>query len=418
MEILNEFRNEIKKITFGFTAMSEDYLIKILIFLPKLEEIEIDVSLSTTSKFSGQRLCELRNVKSFTCKAELAKLISELPPDTLAKVSFVSSLHDVPPTTETLRKIFEQQRNLVDLNFNPKNVDFESLKVLHLAKLRIASVTNVIPILKHQRKLIALSVQNELVTAEFLEVCKLLNLERLEINLRNINANIYKSLNDLAQLQDLTITLATTAQLLAFDDINLKKLESLKISSTHLKCDPNVENFEVNFPELTTLKLSRVTTSAILYLLENKKLQSLTIEQGVQSHENASFPPNNNNLIELVVNSFEGNSKFFIKFVLLPLKRLEKLQLGTNTSNDLESLNSVLANHKRLESLIIKNQKHSIEIDNFFIKTLREYGKSLRHFELGDIKNADKILEKLQGSFEAQFELIYVESKKIFLKNL
>lgn len=411
MEILGHSRETIRKISFGFTALTEDYLIRILSFLPKLEEIVIDVSLCNASNDSGQRLNELSNVRSFTCKVELAKLIAELPRRVLEKLSFTSSLHDQPPSNETMNEILQRQRTIEDLNFNPLNT--LSLEPLKLKKLRLSSNHHLTDLLQNQSKLKALVLQANLTNKDFDEICKLKDIEHLEVNLANVNQNSLKNLNSLMELRELSLTLETSAQLAAFNEVSLPKLLTLNLKSP--KTESVKARLAKNFPALTHLKLTSTNTTSLSILFKHRRLQSLSIELLTQSGESESFGTDNESLREFSVMRYEGNAQIALK-LFTAMSGVEKVHFGANLILDCESLRQILTNHRKMSSLSVHSQKHSIDCDGTFTKVLKEHGERLTRFEFSEMKTAAN-LDKLQENFDTQFELIYNEQKKLVMRN-
>lgn len=422
--IFLKFKQSIKKIALKYAAINEASLLKILNMLPNLEDITIDVSLINSSMNSQQKLSQLKNVKSFTCKVEAARILFELPNDVVTKLSFTSVLKDSLPSVTLLQDIFDKQRNIEELNFDPEKVDPASLELLKLKKLRLASSSNSLAILENQQNLKSLNLQEPVTNEEFVKICGFQKLESLSIKVKNVDPNSLTKLNKVQSLKELTLTLDRVYSVNAFCDIALSKLEKLELN---FMCDTNtqafIENFPTNFPSLKHLKLTFADIKAIESLLQNKNLQSLDINK-ITSSENAELPPptiKHKNLKELKIG--HEFSQYLIDFISNCLPNLEKLLLCNNLINDMNTLHHVMLSCKRLTHISIINQKcHSILLFNQFLQMLKELGSNLVHFEYGDVKFAcDNILiiEKLKSLFNAQYQFIYSkhEDRRLVMRN-
>jgi hypothetical protein len=419
-EIFHKFKQSIRKITFKFAAISEPCLIKLLNMLPNLEDITIDVSLINSSMSSQQKLSQLKSIKSFTSKVEAAKIIFELPNDVVTKLSFTSVLKDALPSVELLQDIFDKQRKIEELNFDPEKVDPASLELLKLKKLRLASSSNSLVILENQQSLTSLSMQEPVTNDEFVKICNFQRLESLSIKVKNVDPKALIKLNRIQSLKELVLTLDRVYPVNAFCDIALPHLEKLELN---FMCDTNtqafLENFSTNFPSLKNLKLTFADIKAIQSLLLNKNLQSLDINK-VTSSDTAELQRctiKHENLRELKIG--HEFSQYLIDLITDCLPNLEKLLLCNNLINDLNTLQNVMVNCKRLTHISVVNQNcHPVLLFNQLITLLKSHGKNLIHFEYGDIKFACAV-EKLKCSFDAQYQFIYSkhEDKRLVMRN-
>lgn len=419
-EIFNKYREEVRKISFSFTVIEEVLLLRLLNFLPNLEEIIMDVSLSNSVDDCQHKLISLVRVRSVTCKVESAPVIFQLPDDVLTSLSFESSLHDSPPSTKLLAEIFKRQKRIKDLNFDPRNVCLESLEKLTLSKLRSTNVRQIFGILEQQRKLKTLNLIETVNDKELLQICQLKNLRCLVVDLREIkDSNSIKGLSNLHQLEQLSIYFDSSNQWLPIAELCLPKLSKLDlIFSSKLDLQFNRSSILAS-TNLRHLKFSHCDFNSISSILTNEKLEAL--ELGLlenNSHENlmSNRKIHWNLKLLTIENSNVTSHEEVLRMTVESLPKLQKLSLG-NVVRDDKALKMILMSLKSLTHLSISNQI-IFNFGNETIKVIKDCGNNLRYLKLVNVK-----LSSQEGAgiykkhFEAQFEFYQLEDKKITLSN-
>lgn len=426
-EILRKFQDSIKKITLRFAAIDEYNLMELLALLPNLEEIVIDASLYNSGG-AQQRLTHLRFMRSFTCKVESAKIIFDLPQDVLTKLSFSSVVYESPPSPQLLQSLFEAQRNLKELNFDPAKVgDGFSMNLLDLKHLRLASNHQMVEILKSQKNLIDLNIKKDLTEEEFVEVCGLKQLQVLDIKVGNVNATLLHKINNLKDLKKLLLITNRGYWVTSLCNIELKKLEKLELSFTS---DTNIQIFleklPTHFPTLKNLKLTSVEMKSIPTLLLNKNLESLEIEElkSLSETNEIQLPETSHEKLKEFKVGHEY-SEYLLDFITCFMPNVFKLSLRNFFIKDLSTLKHVLGK-KRLTHLSIFNRNcRNDECKDFtwlmreFVNLMKDQGQSLTYFEFENVKLSSWDMQKLNSFLKSQFAFIYYENscKTLVLKN-
>lgn len=420
-EIFGKQRNSVRKIAFGFAAMSEEHLYQLLNLLPNLEEVTIDVSLIKSAQVSTKRLEKLKKIKCLTCRVESAQTVFELSNNVLTKLSFNSVLCDSSPSADLLKAIFEKQKNIEELNFDPTNaalVELPKLKTLRMMKHH-----NVADILSRQEKLRSLNLEGALRNTEILQASKLDCLQSLTIKFFNNGAVSLACLSGLKNLKELKLSIDKVQTASSICKIESKQLESLEL---HVMCDVNsnllLGKLSSNFPRLKHLKLDFICrfidADAMAHLLKINNLKSLDVRTLKTAREASQFPVIvHQNLKELKVSLYADYSKDFFFFIINSLPNLERF-ITNNTISDFSLLKTAMVNWKRLTQITFCCQ-NPIAPSALF-RLLKEHGRKLTHFEFEHGKAlAEPLLAKFLEMFETQFLFIYSlkEGRRIVMRN-
>lgn len=427
-EILTKHQKSLKRIHLGFAVISENHLIELLCLMPNLEEITIDVGLINPSTTSQQRLVQMKHLRSVTCRVESAKIIFELSNNILTKLSFASAICDAPPPASLLKTIFEKQKNIVELNFDPKEADPSLLSLPLLKKLRINSNHHAAGILQHQQHLTSLFIRTRSSKQEFHDICNLKSLQSLEtlsISVSHANESLLV-LNRLQSLSELNLELIQLDEPMCLSTISLPLLRKLNVSfvqNTDLKL--LLECFKTNFPNLKQLQLNFdpecSSTKVMPILLENKNLESLGLfnansnKSSIGSSGDFCTKLFHENLKELKVGGV--NIKFLLNQIIYSTPNLEKLYVSSFfDKNVVDFMKIVLMNSRKLTHISVSTlNRHQVQMHEI-TRMLKDLGKNLSHFEFNyDAKVSE--ISKLQQTFGEQFAFIYKEDKRIIMRN-
>jgi hypothetical protein len=411
IEIFTKYQHVIRKISFKYAALSERDLLTLLSMLPCLEEMTIDVSLIKKSHEIPPNISHLTRVRSFTCKVENAKLIFELPQNILTRLSFTSILRDSLPSKLLLREIFERQRNIKHLNFDPQKADALSLNLLQLKYLRIASNANALNVLNsQQRNLESLTVQETIDEDLFVEICTKLS-ELKALNIKAGKLELITKLSLLRRLNELTLTIEERfphREMLCFRLNQLKKLDIVfPLNTMNMKIF--IENLRENFPSLRIVKLSSVDVSEFQCLLEMSNLRSIEVTMlSTVNDAQQIIPkfPSHERLLNLTIGC--SCPKTINQLLSTHFPSLDQLMLKNINNGSLDILKQALLNHRKLTQISINTQiSHSILL-NQFVNLVQEYGGKLTFLEFGDL-NLSFNCEKLEEVFSGQFSNIYTD---------
>lgn len=398
----------IRTISFKYAALTERDLLTLLSLLPCLEDVTVDVSLIKKSHEISPSIAHLTRVRSFTCKVENAKLIFELPHNILTRLSFTSILRDALPSKLLLREIFERQRNIRHLNFDPQKADALSLNLLQLRYLRLASNANALNVLRsQQRNLECLNVQETIDEDLFVEICaRLKELKALTIKAGKLD--MITKLSQLRRLNELQLTIEERfpdREMLCFRLNHLMTLDMRLPEAANVKVF--VENLRENFPSLRTVKLSSLDVVGFSHLLEMSNLRCIHIDK--LTIANDSLIPNfttHERLRNLAIGC--ACPKTVSQLLSTSFPCLDQLSLRNINNGSLDVLKHTLANHRTLSQITINTQIcHSILL-NQFVGLLREFGKNLTFLEFGDL-NLSFNVEKLSEVFSGQFSFIHTD---------
>ena len=430
-EIFSKFSKDIKKITFEFAAIDEKLLIKLLNLLPELEDITVDVSLYSkiveTSNFK-RKLCILSKMKHFSCNAESAKLILELPNNTLIKLSFISSLHNLPPSQELLRSVFNSQKKIEDLNFDPQNLEHETMNLKGLKILRLAT-NNLLPdILNTHDKISCLNTVQPLTDGDFLSISNLKFLQQLCLNVTKLDFFAVLDLKNLTTLKELTINIDLISQGPTFKDLKLPEIEKIKLSySENTNIEERIfviaEHFPLNFPKLKHLEMGKVSTKILSILLNNTNLESLQLSEiSYSTNVRLHLTPKHYNLKELSLGSVDNAKNQVLNLIFSCLPNLQKLKLGNISFSDVELFKIYIKKCKRLTHLCILSANFSI-FDVPVQQFLKQHGQSLKYVELSksnysniNVKDVTQS-NKVRSLFKCQFSSICENGETVIMSN-
>lgn len=389
-----------------------------------MEEIEIETILSKSSSESQSRLGQLERVTSFTCNANAAQLVLELPNHVLKKLKITSSVFNVPLNAQQQKNIFKKQEKLECLDFNPRFLEPEALGALRLKNLTFATCHGSKPLietLRSQPNLISYSDQSPVTVMEVREIFKLVHLQSLSLNLKTINDSAITSLNVLKQLKKLFVTIDSTTQASAFKDVTLPKLQQLELEehSTKETAADILKCFPANFPALKVLKLGRVSLLNFCFIFYNKNLESLDIKTVISSEDMLTYSDDNTSLRSFKVSKVENSSDELLDFITFRMINLRKLLLGEVYFEDFDELEGMLINLYQLTHISIRS-RHKVFGANF-ARILKRYGKNLESFEFTTLQTAQtfhRLDENMMRNwFGTKFSHIIVTLDRVTMKN-
>lgn len=417
-EVFLKHQHTIRKIIFRRTALDEIELIQLLSLLPQLEEIEIETILSKSSSEPQSRLGLLERVTSFTCNANAAQLILELPNHVLKKLKITRSIFNVP------LNIIKMQEKLECLDFCfPRFHEPEALKALKLKNLTFATFRGSKPLietLRSQPNLISYSDQSPVTIKEVHEIFKLVHLQSLSINLTNINDFSIKSLNVLSQLKKLFVTIHSNTQ--PFKDLSLPKLEQFELDdlSTKETAEDILKLFPACFPALKVLKLGKVSLLNFCFIFWNKNLESLDIKTVISYEDMFKYSDDTKSLRSFKVNKVENSSEELLEFITFRMPSLRKLLLGEVYFEDFGDLEDLLISLNKLTHISIRSRYKVF--GNNFARILKKHGNNLESFEFTTLQTAQtfhRLDENMMRSwFGTKFSHIIVTIDRVSMKNL
>lgn len=409
IEIFTKYQHVIKKIAFKYAAISERDLMTLLSMLPCLEDLTIDVSLIKKSHDIPPSISHLTRVRNFTCKVENAKLIFELPQNILTTLSFTSILRDSLPSKLLLREIFERQRNIKHLNFDPQKADALSLNLLQLRYLRLASNANAMNVLNsQQRNLESLTVQETIDEDLFAEICTKLN-ELKALNIKAGKLELITKLSLLRRLNEMKLTIEErfpNREMLCFRLNQLKKLDITFPVTMNMKTF--IENLRENFPSLRFVKLSSVDVGEFQCLLEMSNLRSIEVTKLSTVNEAQIIPkfPSHERLLSLTVGC--SCPKTIYQLLSTHFPSLDQLMLKNIHNGSLDTLKHALFTQRKLTQISINTQICHTILLNQFVALIQEFGGKLTFLEFGDL-SLNFNCEKLSEVFGGQFSSIYTD---------
>lgn len=427
-EVLLQHQLNLRKFTIICYNISERKLFKLLTLLPNLEEIVLDFNLKKMSTTPSGRLQNLSKLKSLHCRAQMAAIIFELPNDILQKLSFEFMFNDLAPTKELMKRILEKQKIIEELSFNPEGTSAISLPPLKKLKLLKSSIfTNlknmfcISKILKNQNQLISLTIQNIITRDIFLLICNIRSLEKLDLELDDIDDGALQKLNSFQKLKELRLAIYKTE--LNFSSLKLPFLRKLRL---YLVCDEIelnlvLEQFPLNFPNLKHLQIAinmqNMKAEHLPGLLQNKLLEKLDVCLEMESNFSIEMTTVYHDRLKEVC---LGNDYFqnALNYIIKAAPKLEKLCTGIS---NLHVLKQILINCPNLSHLkVLPRCLISFESDSF-IHLIQEHGKNLTYFECeasGERSTDETTFSKLQRAFEIQFSKIELCGSRVIMKNV
>lgn len=405
----------VRKISLICYKISERKLLKILSLLPNLEEVVLDFILEKTSKYPQQRLSNLNRLRSLQCRAQVASIIFELPDDTLTSLSFEFMFIDPPPPLQTMKAIFERQRNINHFTINPVDTtatelpSLETLRLIRSNEYQGASVRlHLAETLRNQNQITSLTIQNILSKEEFLLICSLRSLEYLEIELEGVYDATLRSLNRLYNLK--TLKLVSYSSKSKFKFLKLPLLRDLKLVfiNDNTNVEVNMEQFPTSFPNLRRLQimcnLPFFDAATLPVLLKNDKIVKLDVLVGLDSNEKAAMTPMCRDKLREVRLGHNYSAKA-LNYIIESAPNLEKLFTGID---NLDVLQKILMNFQKLTHLKIYSQNGISFGSDAFIQLLQKHGKNLTHLacETDEYIFDDEAFSKLSCAFGTQFSTI------------
>jgi hypothetical protein len=234
-DILDKFGSDVQTLSIHNSIMGEGLMIELLNKFDKLDKLEFyDVSYSSTEKDDVKlMLSQLRHFNMQLCNFIIPRTIFRFPIDVLQSLTINNCVLD----KGSMSKILSSQKSLKTLEFDPYNVDANFMAPLQLQNLTLLSKRNVIPIVKTQPNLNSLHLARALISDdEFLHICKMSQLQSLELWVDIISYDILDNLMSLKRLKRLSLSYAR----LVFEYV-------IKISTIFL---PTIKHLEIEFPRL------------------------------------------------------------------------------------------------------------------------------------------------------------------------
>lgn len=427
-EIFSKFDLRIQRFQIFSSLMSTNEMTELLNYVQNVEEIAFyDVEL-----FDGLsedlELEKLRKFKFHLCNVGTARFLLKLQRDVLHFLSIENCILD----KETLRKIFENQRNLAELEFDPYYVDPSSMEQLKLKKMKLMCNRHVAVILRSHKDINSLDLSKAHIgDNEFLEVCKLHQLKSLKLWIDRVSWEILENLTQLKSLNALSLNYdrLEVEYMRSVGRIQMTQLRQLKIKFPRLKIlSDNFSEMSRSFPNLTHLHVSNQSIGVFGVLIESfKNLETLILGCDSDSPEVVEFPVNDvkhEKLKELCIYSSHTDqktlkcSKTILEIINKLAVGLEKLKLHNVISLSGFEFEEILVEHKSLTHFYILSPDGEFQFDEDFAKVVKENSKQLQYFQSSGAKISihKKILEK---DFNKLFSHIQIKPRRcqIILKN-
>lgn len=401
----------------------ESELCKLLNIIPEVSEISLCDTEFSESDDIAERLSlhHLKIFKFILCNVKTPKILLKLPTNVLHALRIDNSILK----HETLAQIFENQRSLQELEFDPYYVDPSSLNHLKLTKLKLMCNRHVTTILKNQTQLVSLNLSRAHIgDNEFLEVCNLRKLHSLKVWIDRVSWELLEHLSNLQNLRELSLSYdrLEVEYVRNISRIVMPHLQKLKIKFPRLKI--KAENFvemSRNMSNVKHLNISGQSIGVIATLLQSfNNLETLVIGCDSDSSEVVDFPVGHvrhDKLKELCIYSSFADlrnlkcTNTILDIVNNSLKNLEKLKLHNVTSLNHERFDGIFESHPNLTHFFIGCHSDGSEFDEESVKSLKSRGKNLKYFQSRGIAIAvhKKVLER---DFCQQFGIMKIKPWK------
>ena len=424
---------KIKRMEIASSVMCKKEVFKILNAIPNVEEISFyDVEFTDEAEDDDSEdlyLPKLKRFKFHLCNVKIPKIILKLPSCVLQSLSIESCILG----KETLRLIFENQRNIQEIEFDPYYVEPSSMEHLKLNKMKLMCNRHVASLLRSQRQTLhTLDLSKAHIgDNEFLKICKLQNLKSVKLWIDRVSWENIENLVKLRNLNELYINYdrLEVEYMRNISRVRLPSVHRLKIKFPRLKI--SAENFmemSLNMPSIKHLNISNQSIGVIGILIDNfKNLETLVIGCDSDSSEVVDFNVSgtrHDKLKDLCIYSSYADqktlkcTKTILQIVNSSLKNLEKLKLQNVLIFSEKQLQDIFTNHQELSHVFIDNLKVDVSFDDDAFAILKENGKKLKYFQS---RGAEILIRKkiLEQEFCKQFSVIKIKpwKRQVVLRN-
>lgn len=429
-EILSKFNLNVKRLEIWSSIIREEDLLKLLNIPTKIEEILFyDVEFCNEDDeelLEDLKLHNLKRWKFHLCNVITPKILLKIPGDVLKSIIIENCIID----QETLRKIFNQQNCLEELEFDPYFVDPVTMKNLKLNNLKLMCNRRVTEIIRNQLQLQSLDLSKAHVgDSEFLEICKLFQLKSLKLWIDRISWEVLENLGNLTNLNEISLSYdrLEIEYIRNISRIKLKNVRKLKLKYPRLKI--TAENFaeiSTNMVNIQYLHISNQSIGVVGALLQNfKNLDTLIIGLDTDSSEVVDFPVEgirHEKLQELCVYDSHPDQKTLkcsqtiLEIVNNCLVNLKRLKLHNVIAFDEQQLAEILTFHPYLTHICFVYPDETVEFGEVAVRALLNH--NLKFFKsLGaEIKIHKKVLEK---KLKQKFSFVEIKAwkKQIVLRD-
>lgn len=429
-EVFEKFSDNIKSFELASSVIEERDVVQLLNIISKVEEISFYDVEFPDKQLSTDEL-NLNNLRKFSfhlCNVKIPRIVLKLQESKLKSLFIENSILK----QDMLEKIFESQRNIQELEFDPYYVNTTSVNHLKLKKMKLMCNRNVLELIKDQKQLEYLDLSKAHIGDNgFLEVCKLKTLRRLKLWIDRVSWELLENLEKLENLIEISLDYdrLEVEYIRSLSQVRMPKIQKMKIKFPRLKISAgNFAELSRNFSNVVHLHVSNQSIGVLGDLLANFiNLEVLVIGCDSDSTEVVNFPVSNNQHLKLkelcVYNSYLEHKELKCSATILEvvnslLPNLEKLKLFNVINVDSAVLRNILSSHTSLTHLSINHPEVETVIDSFLLKILHEKGKKLEFFLSHDAKILihKKIIER---DFRLRFSTIKVKPWKnqILLRN-
>jgi hypothetical protein len=420
-EVFMKFELKIKKVEICSSVLRKREVIKLLNIAAKTEVLLFyDVEFLKEEEeeiLEDSRCFGLKKLQFNLCTCITPKIILKVPCNVLKNVTIENCIID----KETLRKIFDQQKSIEELEFDPYYVDPTSMKDMKLKKLKLMCNRHVAEIIQNQMQLQSLDLSKAHIgDVEFLKVCKLIHLKSLKLWIDRVSWEILDNLSNLKNLDELSLNYdrLEVEYVRNVTRIRMENIRKLKIKFPRLKI--TAESFaemSQNMVNVKHLHVSNQSIGVIGALLENfKNLETLVIGCDSDSSEVVDFPINNlrhEKLQELCIyNSYPEQKTLKCSNTILQiinvLGNLTRLKLHNVIAVSEQQMNDLFNSH-HLTHFCVVHPNEAIEFGPFSVHALINH--KLKYFKsLGaEICVHKKMLEK---EFRKKFSFVEIKAWK------
>ncbi|CRK91355.1 CLUMA_CG005028, isoform A [Clunio marinus] len=429
-EVLGKFEEKVKTFEINSSTFHENEVVDILNELQNVENIIFyDLEYSSTDESNG--ILKLNNLQKFSfhlCNVKIPDIVLKLPDSTVQSLVIENCILK----HQTLEKIFGNQGNIRELEFDPYYVKPQSMEHLKLRNVKLMCNRNVAALLKNQRGLENLDLSRAHISdSEFSIICTLDNLKCLKLWIDRVSCDILYNLRNLSKLNELMLNYdrLEIEYIRNISTIKIPSLRKLKIKFPRLKIlSESFSEISLNMPNINYLNISNQSIGVLGTLIDSfKNLETLILGCDSDSPEVVDFPLNNVQhlkLKELCLHSSYVDQKTFkcsntiLEIINHSLINLEKLKLRNVIALDCHQLERIFSSHQKLSHFFIITCNPEVEFNDDFVKILRNYHKQLNYFQSrgSKIKIHKKNLEK---NFIKEFSFVKIRpwESQIVLKN-
>lgn len=430
-EIFSSFSTDVKTLEISSAVICERDVINLLNLLPNVETISFyDVEFLDCDEVDEK--LNLQNLQLFRfhlCNKLIPEIVLRLPQGVLESLAIDHTILK----QDVLSQIFELQRNITELEFDPYYVDPRTLEHLKLQKLKLSSNRHVVNLVKNQHHLQSLDLSKIRVSDnEFLEICNKLDLISLKLRIDLVSWEILENLNKLQTLKELHLEygLLEVEYIRNVSRIRMTNLQRFKIMFPRLKITSvSFAEMALNMANIKHLHISYLSVGVIGSLVENfKNLETLVIGCDYDSSEVVDFPLNgvhHEKLKDVCIYRAHTSqmtlkcTQTIVNILNSSVRNLERLKFRNVVSLSCEQFSDIFTNHEHLTHFLIDNPFGNVNsFDDAFVRVLTESGKRLKYFQSrgAEITIHKKSLEK---KFHKHFSVINIKplKKQIVLRN-